>query len=130
MRTAFFAKLKNILDQAINPATEDKQDDIITALGTSGVVITTPLVVNVTMTNAATEYNYSLPANCKAFVIKLRSQGALLQLSFASGQSGTTYITIPQNDRYESPTNMDLDSKVIYFQSPSANQIIELIVYT
>lgn len=31
-RTGVFAKLYNILNQQINPATEDKQDDIVTAI--------------------------------------------------------------------------------------------------
>ena len=35
MRTGLFAKLLNILDQEINPATEEKQDDIIAAISST-----------------------------------------------------------------------------------------------
>ena len=132
MRTGSSSKLLDASGAIINPASEEGLTAILNAItaSTSGVK-TTITVANVAMANANTEYNYALPANTKGFVIKLRAQSALLKLSFTSGQSGTTYVTIPQNDRYNSfDYNVDLDSKTIYFQSPSASQIAEIFVFT
>ena len=36
MRTGVIAKILNVFGQAINPATEEKQDEIITAINNSG----------------------------------------------------------------------------------------------
>ena len=52
MRTGIVAKLLNKLNAQVNPATEDKQDDIITDVGPLG----TPTTTNVTLTTADTDY--------------------------------------------------------------------------
>jgi len=120
---------------ATNQRVEDKLDSILAELqassAASGQAKMTPTVVNVSMPLANTEYGYNLPNNTKGFHLKLRSQNALLKLAFTSGESGTNYLTIPQNDRFDSfEYNMDLDNKTIYFQSPKADQTAEIIVFT
>lgn len=53
-----------------------------------------PTVANVALT-AATEASYNLPNFTVQFTIKVRSTTATLQLAVVSGESGTTYITVP-----------------------------------
>ena len=81
-------------------------------------------IANVSMTSATTEYSYTFPAGTKKFRIKLRALNALLQVSFASGASGSTFITVPYGD------DLVMEAKVggstIYFQSPSASQVAEV----
>ena len=89
------------------------------------VVAVRPTIANTTMTSADTEYNYTLPAGTIRFEIKLRAQNALLKLSFVSGESGTTYITIPYGASY-SEIDAKAGSRVLYFQSPTASQIAEI----
>lgn len=83
-----------------------------------------PTLANTTMTSADTEYSYTFPAGTQKFRIKLRALNALLKVAFASGQSGTTYITIPYGD------DLVMEAKVggatIYFQSPTASQVAEI----
>lgn len=84
-----------------------------------------PTIANVAMTSSNTEYSYSLPAGTIRFEIKLRSLNALLKLSFVSGESGTTYITIPYGSSYRED---DVKGTPIslYFQSPTASQVLEV----
>lgn len=77
------------------------------------------------MTDAATEYSVTLPAGTVKFEIKLRSSNALLQISFVSGESGTTYITIPYGASY-AENDVKAGGKIIYFQSPTASQTAEV----
>lgn len=89
------------------------------------MIVGRPTIANVTMTSAATEYSYAIPAGTKRFEIKLRSGSALLQLAFTSGASGSTYITIPYGASYA-----EVDAKAggltLYFQSPDAAQVAEI----
>lgn len=88
----------------------------------------TPTVYNVTMTNANTEYSLQLPETCYAFEIKCRGDYDI-KLSFSSGQSGTTYFTIPAGEVYWI-INVALANKTIYFQCPTAGQVAEIITYS
>lgn len=90
---------------------------------------TNPTVATVSMALAGTEYSYVLPTNCKQFMIKLRGSGTL-QFSYVSGESGTTYMEIPRYCFYaESDLNLNA-ATTLYFQSSSASQVAELIVWT
>ena len=80
------------------------------------------------MTTANTEYSYDIPANAKRFSIKLRSLNALLKISFTSGASGTTYITIPYGESFEI-NDAKVGGRTIYFQSPTASQVAETRVW-
>lgn len=59
-----------------------------------------PTIANVSLT-AATEGSYALLAGTNRFLIKLRATNATLQLAFVSGESNTTYITIPAGSSLE-----------------------------
>ena len=83
-----------------------------------------PTIANTTMTTADTEYSYTLPANTIRFEMKLRASNAKFKLSFVSGESGTTYMTIPEGGVY-GELDAKAGSRVLYFQSPTASQTME-----
>ena len=109
--------------QQINPATEEKQQQILEA------VAQTPTIYNVDMTAANTEYSQALPANTRKLDIKLRAQNALLKIAFVEGESGTNYIQIPYGSSYHAE-NIKLTGITIYFQSPSNSQVCEILAWT
>lgn len=83
-------------------------------------------VANTTMTSANTEYSYSLPDFTKKFQVKLRGVGAPFKVAFVSGKSGTTYVNVPNGGSHKEDEVKGKDN-VLYFQSPSANQVAEII---
>ena len=89
------------------------------------VVAVRPTIANTTMTSADTEYNYTLPAGTIRFEIKLRAQNALLKLAFVSGESGTTYVTIPYGASY-AENDVKAGGRLLYFQSQGSSQVCEV----
>lgn len=81
---------------------------------------------NVPLASADTESSLVLPADIAGYMIRAREAG-VLKLSHTSGESGTNYITIParatmtDDHRYQNLT--------IYFQSPSAGTIVEVVAW-
>lgn len=95
----------------------------------SSVVVTgatTPTLANVAASLASTEYSYALPSSSQLFTIKLRGGNATLQLAYSVGTSGTTYLTIPKGCSY-TVGGLDISNTVVlYFQSPTAGQVVEI----
>lgn len=82
-----------------------------------------PLVYNVSVPLANTEYSQILSPNTKMFTVKCRT-GAKIQLSYISGNTGTLFITIPKNTEYE---KKDINfSGTLYFRSDTAGVIVEI----
>lgn len=88
---------------------------------------TTPVIYNVTMILADTEYSKALPANARRFLIKCRTLYDI-KLCFTSGQSGTTYLTVPAGMSYEGL--IQPASLTVYFQCATADQVAEIIVWS
>jgi len=109
--------------QQINPATEEKQQQILEA------VAQTPTIYNVDMTAANTEYFQALPTNTRKLDIKLRAQNALLKIAFVEGESGTNYIQISYGSSLHLE-NVKLNNIIVYFQSPSNSQVCEILAWT
>ena len=84
-----------------------------------------PTIANVAMTTCGTESSYDIPANVKRIRFKLRALNALLQFCFTVSGSGTTYITVPYGETKEI-NDAKLGGKTIYFQSPTASQVLEI----
>lgn len=90
---------------------------------------TTPVITRVAMTTAATEYSYTLPANCRQYMIKL-SGSAVLQLAYVSGDSSVNYLTVPRNCFY-AESDLKLTSTVtLYFQSNQSSQVAEIVAWS
>lgn len=108
-------------------ADADSHDKLDTIAGALGVSNTTATIFNLTIAVASTEQSQALPANTKKFIIRTRGKGKL-QLAYSSGDSGTTYITVPAGASYE---DINLyTSQTLYFQSPKVGEIVELIAFT
>lgn len=94
----------------------------------SSAAASLPVVVNIDLTVANTEYSYTLPANTKRFLIKLRGQ-AFLKLAFGAGTSGTVFVTIPPNANY-AETELLVPSLTLFFQSPTSTQLAEIVSWS
>jgi hypothetical protein len=86
-----------------------------------------PNIENVSMTLANTEYSYNIPSGVNKVLLKLRDGGVDLKLSYTSGTSGTTYITI-QSGSVKSIDDMK-GGLTIYFQSDTASQVLEIEIW-
>ena len=90
---------------------------------------TTLIIYNKSMASANTEYSQALPSGVTKIDVKLRAQNALLKIAFISTESGSKYITIPYGSSFHLE-NTNLEGKTLYFQSPSASQVCEIICWT
>lgn len=86
-----------------------------------------PRIANVSMTSANTEYSYELPAGIKEFWLKLRTVGYALQLAMVSGESNTTYLTVPSGKIHKESDVKP--STTLYFRSSQANMVAEIISF-
>lgn len=80
------------------------------------------------MTTANTEYSYAVPAKASKILIKLRSFTSAFKLAYASGASGTTYLTVPAGSS-KSIDELKGTGITLYFQSPDASQVMEVEVW-
>lgn len=84
----------------------------------------TPNIYNLTAALANTEYSQTLTSNTKSFIIRARNL-AKLQIAFISGNSGTTFMTIPPGVSY-AQDNISYGG-TIYFQSSKPSTIVEIV---
>ena len=89
-------------------------------------IIARPTIVNVAITDADTEYSYTLPAGTTRFAFKLRNPGITAKICFASGGSGTIYKNLNSGETYEEK-DIKKGDNILYFRSPSAGQQAEII---
>lgn len=87
-------------------------------------IIAKPTVKNVTMTLANTEYSYTLPAGTQMYRVKLRGVGASLKLAVGSGGTNRTIANGQTFERFEKSGGSSL-----YFQSPTAGQVAEILSF-
>ena len=80
-------------------------------------------IYNVACTVANTEYSQNI-GECRKFLVRAREGD--LKLSFISGQSGTTYLTIQQNQGYWEDM-IRSNNITFYFQSPTAGTVAEIV---
>lgn len=91
-------------------------------------------VDTVALTLANTEYSYTFPTNTVSWTMKLRTQGATLYYSSATGKFPTSgdssdYMTmLPMGTR--SQDNVEWSGKTMYLQSDTATQVVELDIFT
>lgn len=89
-----------------------------------------PKIVNIQLTNAGQEYNYTLPDQTKAILIKTRSAGYDLQLAYIANKSGSEYMTIPAGSPGKWIEGTWLNGLTLYFQTAQAGEIVELEIWT
>ena len=82
-------------------------------------------ITNLALILSGTEYSLALQANCKEILIRCR-ETADLQIAFISGDSGTTYLSIPRLTTLNID-DVDLLSSTIYLQSNKAAATAEIL---
>lgn len=85
----------------------------------------TPVIYNVSAATAGTEYSQAV-TDIRKFVMRVRGI-ADLQVAFNSGESGTTYISVPRGCTF---TQDGLNyTGTIYFQTSKDAQVVEILVW-
>jgi len=87
-----------------------------------------PIITNLTLTLADTEYSHALPNGTKKYTVQCRTDD-VLKLSYTKEESGSTYITIPEGAS-QSEDNLNTNVLVLYLQSPTAGVIVEITTWT
>lgn len=83
-------------------------------------------IFNVPIVSSDQEQSLVLPEFIVGYMIRTRGSGSL-KLSHVSGESGSKYLTVPAR-----ATHVDSHSYsnlTIYFQSPAAGEIVEVVAW-
>lgn len=96
--------------------------------------VLTPVIQNVTMTLADTEYSLTLPANTKYFSIQC-ADGTAMRYAFVTGKVATPtapYMTLLANGALNTPEKIAVanGALTIYFACGSAGKIAQLLSWT
>lgn len=88
-----------------------------------------PAILNVSAPVSGTEYSFTLPTDTGEFRIRSRSNGKI-QFAYTSGQSGTTFLSVPPGSS-RTVNNLDLTSSLtVYFQSTKTTDTLEVEYWT
>jgi len=90
---------------------------------------TTPVIQNVTLALANTEYSIVVPTASVSYSIRTRGCSKL-QLSFTATQSGTNYITVWPGETYNEEGLTSAASITLYVQSKTAGEVLEVWTWT
>jgi len=102
-----------------------------TELATKVTRATTPVIYNVTMTLADTEYTQALPANTKKFSIRTRD-GTAFRLAFETGKVAEPtepYIDVLANLPY-TEEQIEPATLTLYFGCGGAGKIAEIVAWS
>ena len=85
-----------------------------------------PVIVNITLTLADTEYSYELPVGTQKFSIKARG-GSDLHVCLVTGFT-QYYITLTSGRTY-TENNIKGYGNTLYFKSTIAGEVAEIIIW-
>jgi hypothetical protein len=102
---------------------------ISSSLLPASALLTAPVVMNVSVPLANTEYTVTIPADARRFSLQARGQ-TTLQISDQPGQSNTTYFTLRQFNTYGVDSIKGSSTINLYVQSTKPNQVIEVEYWT
>lgn len=88
-------------------------------------LISSPVVENVSFPTAGTEQSVTLPVGTLKAFVKVRGSSRM-QISFTSGDSGTTYFTIYPGDRYEIEDIKPTATITLYIQCSKSGETLEV----
>lgn len=89
---------------------------------------TTPVISNIVLLTAGTEYEVDITPGCREFTLQARGDSKL-QLAYVSGDSGTTYLSVWPGNSYQE-TTLNTVSITLYIQATKDNEILEIIAWT
>lgn len=93
---------------------------------------TTPLLADVTMTSADTEYSYTFPDDTKKISLEIGAGGSAFRVAWVTGKVAAPtqpYIAVPTNEKF-ARDNLTLVGKTIYFACEVAAQMMIIESYT
>lgn len=91
--------------------------------------VATPIIYNVALTLAGTEYALLIPSGTKRVQVRNR-QSQLTRLAFAPGDTSVAWLTINPGTVY-SEVDLAVTSLTVYLQAPSAaGTVAEVIVWS
>lgn len=88
----------------------------------------TPIIYNLTLTLADTEYSQALPAGTTKVMYQCRT-GYAVKVAYTATESGTTYWTI-KPDHFLWDDHISATRQTIYVQSEQAGTILEIFCWT
>ena len=91
--------------------------------------LTLPVVLNIPILLANTEYPVVIPAGAKQYTLKARGQ-TLLKIATSVGLSGTTYFSLPPFTDYSIDNLIGSSTITLYVQSLNPSQVIEIKYWT
>lgn len=90
-----------------------------------------PTIKRVTLTNANTEYSYSLPTGTKSFSMEATTSAAVRYAFMTGLVAGPTgeYMTMKSDGAYNSPENGSdaVGEKTVYLASATAGTVVNII---
>jgi len=92
-----------------------------------------PVIYNLTLSSANTEFSQVLPAGIRKFSIQCRDTSVDIKLAFVEGESGTNFLTVLGNSAYNedlihAPGGFTL---TLYVQSTStASPVVEIVAWS
>lgn len=90
--------------------------------------LSTGKVENVAIATANTEQSHTFPVNTKTLLVQIRGTG-VLKYAFDAGQSGIEYASLYPGAFY-SESGIGVPNTTIYFQSPNAGLVLELVSWS
>lgn len=91
-----------------------------------------PNILNVTLTNADTEYSISIPGGTKHFSVQCRTAFAVRFAFVTSKVAGPTapYATIKSGGAYTSPEKLSVAATTLYLASAEAGVAVEVVCWS
>lgn len=104
---------------------------LLTAVGLLPQLATTPVIYNVTMTLADTQYSQALPANTKKYTIQTRD-GTAFRIAFVTGKVAAPtepYASIG-TDGFHHEDSINPATLTLYFACGDAGKVVEIIAWS
>ena len=100
---------------------------ILTSQILSKILSGTPVIYNLELTDANTEYSQALPANTVKYALQCRSADDI-KLSFTAGESGSKYITVHSGKSF-SDVIVSGSPPTLYLQAETAGVVVEVVAW-
>lgn len=96
--------------------------------------ILTPVVTNLTLAVADTQYSIAVPAGCKYFTFQCRT-AVDIRFAFVTGKVAAPtapWMTLKSGQAYNSPEKLTMipDVALIYFAGDAGGEIVEFIAWS
>lgn len=95
---------------------------------TKSLVATDPVIYNLDMPLAGTEYAQALNTSTKKILVRQRNR-VTTKIAFSLGGTNVSWITLEAGAVFFEE-NLDLSGATIYLQTSEANQVAEILEWT